>query len=82
MKDKLIRFLKDNHAFDEFKIEVKKAIRGSTLDSVMHNLKASKLFDIALVDGVSLDYNSEITDIDWKELNKKWIELLKKEEIS
>ena len=82
MKDKLIRFLKDNHAFNEFKIEVKKATKGATFDSIMHSLKVSKSFDVALVDGVSIDYNSEITDIDWEELNKKWIELLKKEEVS
>ena len=81
MKDELIRFLKDNHAFNEFKIELKKATKGATLDSVMHGLKSSKSFDVALKDGVALDYNSEITDIDWEELNSKWTELLKMEEV-
>ncbi len=81
MRDKFIRFLKANRAWDEFQLELKKATKGATIDSTMHNLKMSKSFDVALADGVVLDYNSELTDIDWKELNMKWVDMLKNEEV-
>ena len=82
MRDKFTRFLKDNKAWSEFLLELRKATKGATIDSVMHGLKASNSFDVALADGVVLDYGSGLTDIDWKELNMKWVEELKEEEQS
>ena len=82
MEERLIRFLKDNKAWSEFILELRKATKGATVESVMHGLKVSNSFDVALYDGVVLDYDSDLTEIDWRELSYKWVDLLKNEEVS
>ena len=81
MKEKLIRFLKDNHAFAEFKEEV--TAKGySDLDHALKVIDMHKAWNIVLSHDKAFALGNLITDIDWKELNVKWVEMLKAEELS
>ena len=74
MKAKFIRFLKDNHAFDEYKEEI--------LPYALGDLKAQFLdggAEFLLNDGCIFFWGQACTGIDWKELSVKWAELLEKE---
>jgi len=66
MKEKFIRFLKDHHAFDEFKIE----IRPYTMQDL--NAQLMDASEFVLQDGCIFYWLSANTDVDWEKLNKKW----------
>ena len=74
IKDKFIRFLKDNHAFDEYKEEI--------LPYTLDDLKAQFLdggAEFLLNDGCIFHWRLASTSVNWEVLAKKWIELLEKE---
>ena len=67
MKNKFIRFLKDNHAFDEYKQEI--------LPYTLEDLNAQLLdggAEFLLNDGCIFFWGQACTGIDWKELSEKW----------
>lgn len=67
IKDKFIRFLKDNHAFDEYKKEI--------LPYRFDDLKESFTdggHSFLLQDGSIFFYNHAVTGVNWKELGEKW----------
>lgn len=71
MKDKFIRFLKDAHAFDEYKKEI--------LPYDLNDLRAQ--FDdggakFLLGDGCIFYWTLAKTDVDWEVLNDEWVAFL------
>ena len=70
MRDKFIRFLKDNHAFDEYK----KEILPYKLDDLGAQLEdGGQCF--LLQDGCIFFYKDAVTGINWKDLSRKWEEV-------
>ena len=78
MKEDFIKFLKENHAFKEYDMEV---VADSTFN---HNIQ-TVLDDIdngkedaegLLEDGYAFFYDTAVTDIDWQALHDKWIMFL------
>jgi hypothetical protein len=67
MKDKFIRFLKENHAFDEYKKEIS-PLRIGDLDNELSDGGACFL----LQDGCIFFYKDAVTGVDWKALSEKW----------
>ncbi|MDM5264774.1 hypothetical protein PF327_11265 [Sulfurovum sp. XTW-4] len=76
MKDKFIRFLKDNHAFDEYKEE----ILPYSLDDLNPQFKDGGA-EFLLNDGCIFYWSLATTGVNWKELSEKWKELLEKDEV-
>jgi len=64
MKDKFIRFLKDNHTFDEYK--------EATDFSFDYIWNMVQLRHTLLENGVVIFHRNGMSDVDWKELNRKW----------
>ncbi len=71
MKQKFIRFLKENHAFKEFN-----AATDFTFNEVWNTHRKHSL----LLNGVVILYKNGLSDIDWEDLNYKWVEVIKTEE--
>lgn len=70
MKDRFIRFLKDNHAFDEYK----KEILPFKLDDMNAQFEdGGECF--LLQDGCIFFHNSAVTGVNWTELSEKWEEM-------
>ncbi len=67
MKEKFIRFLKDNHAFDEFKREIRPYI--------FEDFNAQLLdggAEFMLHDGCIFYHRVASTGVDWQALDVKW----------
>lgn len=67
MKNKFIRFLKDNRAFDEYKKEI--------IPFKLENINAEFVDGGAcflLQDGCIFFYKDAVTGVNWKELSQKW----------
>lgn len=77
MKEKFIKFMKKNHAFQEFLEE----IRPDTIDNLNTQFKDGGA-EFVLCDGAIFFYKDAKTDIDWDILNRKWVEMMKEEELS
>lgn len=77
MKDKFIKFMKKNHAFQEFLEE----IHSDTIDNLNTQFKDGGA-EFVLCDGAIFFYKDAKTDIDWGRLNRKWVEMMKEEEVS
>lgn len=74
MKDKFIRFLKDNHAFDEYKEEI--------LPYSLDDLNAQLLdggAEFLLNDGAIFFWRLASTSVNWEELSERWVELCSKD---
>jgi hypothetical protein len=71
MRDKLIRFLKDNHAYEEFLHE----IAPFTIEDLTQRLNTSP--ETILEDGYMIHYHIAESAIDWRALNEKWKEKVK-----
>lgn len=72
MKDKFIRFMKDHHAFNEYKEEILPHLF-SDLDTQFKD--GGHIF--VLEDGCIFFWRDAVTDIDWAKLNAEWLALLK-----
>jgi len=68
MKETFVNFLKDNNAYISFIKEVEK--EGYTLGEVLD--EAIPAFHELLEDGFCFDYDKQVSDVDWKELDGKW----------
>lgn len=77
MKQKFIRFLKDNHALKEFLME----IVPDSLDDLNEQFIDGGA-EFVLCDGAIFFYKDAKTNTEWEDLNKKWIEMMKEEEVS
>ena len=74
MKDKFIRFLKDNHAFNEFKTEILPyALKD--FNSQFEDGGAEFL----LGDGCIFFWRQATTGVYWEKLNGEWVKLLGEE---
>ena len=73
MKNKFIRFLKDNHAFDEYKQE----ILPYSLEDLNAQLKDGGA-EFLLNDGCIFFWRLASTSINWEELSIKWVEMLER----
>ena len=73
MKQKFIRFLKDNRAFDEYKKEI--------LPYSMSDLNAQfkDAAEFVLEDGCIFFWKNSVTGIYWEGLNAQWLALIKEE---
>jgi len=67
LKDELIRFLKDNHALKEFREEISPIGFGA----FFYSFGAKSIYQVICKKSLK-------TDIDWKGLDHKWAEKLKK----
>ncbi len=79
MKDKFIAFLKENHALQEYNREViADSSFNQNIQSVLDDIDNGKEdIEGLLEDGYSFFYATAVTDVDWRFLHSKWIELLK-----
>jgi len=75
MKQKFIRFLKTNHALKEFLMEI---VPDSLDDLNTQFIDGGAEF--VLCDGAIFFHKNAKTDINWAELNEKWIDAMKEEE--
>ena len=75
MKYKFIRFLKKNHAFEEFKEE----ISPDTMDDLNVQFTDGGA-EFVLCDGALFFWNLADTGIDWGKLNEEWLKVMREEE--
>lgn len=76
--DEFLRFLRDNHALEEYKEEVIQSSNYQySLDTVLNETKLSEEnATINLIDGWFVNYDDSSTPIVWSELNEKWLKIL------
>ena len=69
MKEKFIAFMKQRHAFEEFKKEIR--------PYTMSDLTAQFIdaYEFVLCDGCIFFWRLSTTGIDWETLNKEWKEV-------
>lgn len=80
MKDKFIRFLKDHQAFKEYEVEIEESLIGELFSSILERIdKEEESISDLFADGYNFYYEDAVTDVDWKNLNYRWVELLNKE---
>ncbi len=77
MKSKFIRFMREHHALKEYLME----IVPYSLDDLNVQFNDGGA-EFVLCDGAIFFWKDAKTDIDWSELNEKWVTLLKEEEMS
>ena len=76
LREKFIKFLKQNHAFKEYNIEVvASANYHQSIKEILSSMNGSNVSAI-FEDGYSFFWKRAVTDVDWKHLHKKWNELL------
>ncbi len=75
MKHKFIKFLKTNHALKEFLME----IVPNSLDDLNEQFIDGGA-EFVLCDGAIFFHEDAKTDINWAELNEKWVEVMRVEE--
>ncbi len=75
MKQKFIKFLKDKHALKEFLIEIVPI----SLDDLNEQFSDGGA-EFVLCDGAIFFYKNTRTKINWMQLNKEWLEVMKEEE--
>lgn len=76
MKEKFIKFLKDNHAFDEYKKEI--------LPYSLNDLNPQFLdggAEFLLSDGCIFYWSLASTGVNWKELSEKWVDECSKDAV-
>ena len=79
MKDKFIRFMKDNHALKEYEEIIGEEINSPvSLDDLMEDTS----IEVLLENGWVFHHANHNKGIDWSDLHDKWIAILKEEELS
>ena len=74
LREKFIRLLKDNHAFQEYLQEIKPW----TMKNIEIQLSDGGE-EFLLQDGCIFFYREATTFVNWDELNLKWVEMLEEE---
>ena len=73
MVDKFIRFLKDNHAFDEYKRE----IAPHQFEGLWKDIR--EMPEGVLADGYVFFYKDAKTLVDWEMIEQRWLEKLEED---
>ena len=72
MKQKFIRFLKDNHAFDEFKELISFLTSNEDFNIIEQVWDFVKLKHEILSYGHVILWKNGLSDVDWERLDKEW----------
>ena len=72
LKDAFVRFLKDNHAWDEY-LETLAFTSGYQFDHVWDFVQMKETL---LGDGTVIFWKNGLSDVDWESLHKEWVEAL------
>ena len=74
MKQKFIKFMKKRHAFEEFRREL--AAEGLTIDDLDLQF-IDEGSEFILNNGCIFFWKNAVTDVDWAELDRIWVEMMR-----
>ena len=72
MKQKFIKFLKDNRAFDDFKELISFCTQNDELKTLDDVWDFVELKHEILADGHVIFWQNGLSDVDWERLDKEW----------